>query len=329
MEAELQDWELLQHTSENDDDYDVVVAAPAPAADDHDDEFSEFDESESGIRSDYFALDSNYNNRGYANPEVASTAQEENEFVDDDQGSVQSDNPSWLDPSSQGIAFETKGAGAEFWSDSASDGSSVSRKFEGFECKHDELGFVDDGKSEVGVHGNDEKIMGLADSSGETEIPAKLESGDGGNENNLGVSTEADGGEGRRGELGSAEGIGSLSAQVVNSGEGGGDHRGGNVWWKLPLELLKFCVFRVSPVWSVSIAAAVVGFVILKRRLFRMKHKTQRIALNVTLEDKKVSQFMARAARLNEAFSVVKRVPMIRPSVPAAGLTPWPVMSLR
>lgn len=43
----------------------------------------------------------------------------------------------------------------------------------------------------------------------------------------------------------------------------------------------------------------------------------------------KVSQFMARAARLNEAFSVVKRVPMIRPSVPAAGLTPWPVMSLR
>ncbi|RZC63855.1 hypothetical protein C5167_025598 [Papaver somniferum] len=329
MEAELQDWELLQHTSEDDDDYDVVVAAPAPAADDDDDEFSEFDESESGIRSDYFSLDSNYNNRGYANPEVVCTAQEENEFVDDDQGSVQSDNPSWLDPSSQGITFETKGAGAEFWSDSASDGSSVSRKFEGFECKHDELGFVDDGKSEVGFHGNDEKIMGSAESSGETEIPAKFESGDSGNENKLGVSTEADGGEGRRGELGSADGIGSLSAQVVNSGEGGGDHRGGNVWWKLPLELLKFCVFRVSPVWSVSIAAAVVGFVILKRRLFKMKHKTQRIALNVTLEDKKVSQFMARAARLNEAFSVVKHVPMIRPSVPAAGLTPWPVMSLR
>ncbi|KAI3836198.1 hypothetical protein MKX03_028177 [Papaver bracteatum] len=327
MEAELQDWELLHHTSEDDDDYDVVVAAPAPAADD-DDKFSEFDESESGIRSDYFALDSNHNNSTGVN-----TAQEENQFVvDDDQGSVQSDNPSWLDPSSQGITFETKGAGAEFWSDSASDGSSVSRKFEGFECKHDELGFVDDGKSEVGSQGNDEKIMGPAESSGETEIPAKFESGDSGIENNLGVSTEADDGEGRRGELGSAEGIGSLSAQVVNSGEGGGgggDHRGGNVWWKLPLELLKFCVFRVSPVWSVSIAAAVVGFVILRRRLFRMKHKTQRIALNVTLEDKKVSQFMARATRLNEAFSVVKRVPMIRPSLPAAGLTPWPVMSLR
>ncbi|KAI3832323.1 hypothetical protein MKW92_029964 [Papaver armeniacum] len=336
MEAELQDWELLHHTSEDDDDYDVVVAAPPPpAAAADDDEFSEFDESESGIRSDYFALDSNYNNnRGYDNTEVNTAQEEENQFVDDDQGSVQSDNPSWLDPSSQGITFENKGGGGEFWSDSASDGSSVSRKFEGFECKHDELGFVDDGKSEVGFHGNDEKIMGSAESSGETEIPAKFESGDSGNENNLGVSTETDENQGKRGELGSAEGIGSLSAQVVNSGEGGGgggggDHRGGNVWWKLPLELLKFCVFKVSPVWSVSIAAAVVGLVILKRRLYRMKHKTQRIALNVTLEDKKVSQFMARATRLNEAFSVVKRVPMIRPSLPAAGLTPWPVMSLR
>ncbi|MCL7042426.1 hypothetical protein MKW94_024912 [Papaver nudicaule] len=158
-------------------------------------------------------------------------------------------------------------------------------------------------------------------------------SGGVGIESDLGVSAESDGGggEGRRGELGAAEETpeeenGSVSAsQVVVS-----DKRGGNVWWKLPLELLKFCVFRVSPVWSVSIAAAVVGFVILKRRLYKMKHKTQRIALNVTLEDnKKVSQFMARAARLNEAFSVVKHVPVIRPSLPAAGLTPWPVMSLR
>lgn len=43
----------------------------------------------------------------------------------------------------------------------------------------------------------------------------------------------------------------------------------------------------------------------------------------------KVSQFMSRAARLNEAFSVVRRVPIIRPSLPAAGVTPWPVISLR
>ena len=38
---------------------------------------------------------------------------------------------------------------------------------------------------------------------------------------------------------------------------------------------------------------------------------------------------MSRAARLNEAFSVVRRVPIIRPALPAAGVNPWPVMSLR
>ena len=43
----------------------------------------------------------------------------------------------------------------------------------------------------------------------------------------------------------------------------------------------------------------------------------------------KVSQFMSRAARLNEAFSVVRRVPVIRPSLPAPVVAPWPVMSLR
>ncbi|CAL5348615.1 unnamed protein product [Camellia sinensis] len=35
----------------------------------------------------------------------------------------------------------------------------------------------------------------------------------------------------------------------------------------------------------------------------------------------KVSQFMSRAARLNEAFSVVKQVPVMRPTLPAAGVT--------
>lgn len=43
----------------------------------------------------------------------------------------------------------------------------------------------------------------------------------------------------------------------------------------------------------------------------------------------KVSQFMSRAARLNEAFSVVRRVPIIRPPLAAPGVTPWPAMSLR
>lgn len=43
----------------------------------------------------------------------------------------------------------------------------------------------------------------------------------------------------------------------------------------------------------------------------------------------KVSQFMTKAARLNEAFSVVRRVPIVRPALPAPGVNSWPVMSMR
>ncbi|CBI31246.3 unnamed protein product, partial [Vitis vinifera] len=101
------------------------------------------------------------------------------------------------------------------------------------------------------------------------------------------------------------------------------------VWWKVPLEFFRYCAFRVSPVWSFSVAAAILGIVILGRRLYRMKRKSRSLQLKVTVDDKKVSQFMSRAARLNEAFSVVRRVPIIRPALPAAGVNPWPVMSLR
>jgi len=44
----------------------------------------------------------------------------------------------------------------------------------------------------------------------------------------------------------------------------------------------------------------------------------------------KVSQLMGRVARLNEAFSVVRRVPIVRPpSLPASSVTLRPVMSMR
>ncbi|KAK9757534.1 hypothetical protein RND81_01G168600 [Saponaria officinalis] len=59
------------------------------------------------------------------------------------------------------------------------------------------------------------------------------------------------------------------------------------VWWKVPLEVLKYCVWRVSPVWSISMAAAaIMGFVILRRRyLSKMKRKSQGLHINVTVDD--------------------------------------------
>ncbi|KAL3638622.1 hypothetical protein CASFOL_016536 [Castilleja foliolosa] len=102
------------------------------------------------------------------------------------------------------------------------------------------------------------------------------------------------------------------------------------VWWKMPVEFFRYCVCRMSPVWAVSVAAAVMGFAILGRRLYKMKKKTRGLGIKVAVDDKKVSQVMSRVARLNEAFLIVKRVPVIRPSLPAVGSTnTWPVMSLR
>ncbi|CAL5417639.1 unnamed protein product [Camellia sinensis] len=92
------------------------------------------------------------------------------------------------------------------------------------------------------------------------------------------------------------------------------------VWWKVPFEFLKYFACRANPGWTISVAAAVMGFVILGRRLYKMKQKSQSLQLKVTMDDK-VSQFMSRAAHLNEAFSVVKQVPVIRPTLPAAGVT--------
>ncbi|KAF5479373.1 hypothetical protein F2P56_000205 [Juglans regia] len=123
-----------------------------------------------------------------------------------------------------------------------------------------------------------------------------------------------------------ADAITELKSDAESGGEG---EKGRGVWWKVPLEILKYCVFRVSPVWSFSVVAAVMGFVILGRRLYKMKRKSHSLQLKVTVDDKKMSQFMSRAARLNEAFSVVRRVPIIRPQLAAPGVTPWPAMSLR
>ncbi|KAF8113597.1 hypothetical protein N665_0047s0006 [Sinapis alba] len=99
------------------------------------------------------------------------------------------------------------------------------------------------------------------------------------------------------------------------------------VWWKMPFVLVKYSAFRIGPVWSVSMAAAVMGFLLLGRRLYNIKKKPQRIHLKVAIDYMKVSQVMSQAARLNEAFTEVRRVPVIRPALPAPGA--WPVLSLR
>uniref|UniRef100_A0A1J3G0D0 DUF6821 domain-containing protein n=1 Tax=Noccaea caerulescens TaxID=107243 RepID=A0A1J3G0D0_NOCCA len=121
-------------------------------------------------------------------------------------------------------------------------------------------------------------------------------------------------------------GVETVEAVAVNSGDEN-KSRGETVWWKMPFVLVKYCALRIGPVWSVSMAAALMGFVLLGRRLYNMKKKAQRFQLKVTIDDKKVSRVMSQAARLNEVFTEVRRVPVIRPALPSPGA--WPVLSLR
>lgn len=159
-------------------------------------------------------------------------------------------------------------------------------------------------------------------------------------ESQLGVEEDPSNSEGNQlvsGDSGIVHGeeeIGSDSEAVEESGGDavvvrcGDDSSKGRetVWWKMPLVLVKYCAFRIGPVWSVSMAAAVMGFLLFGRRLYNIKNKPQRIHLKVAF-DYKVSQVMSQAARLNEGFTEKRRVPVIRPALPAPGA--WPVLSLR
>ncbi|KAJ8541853.1 hypothetical protein K7X08_016719 [Anisodus acutangulus] len=182
----------------------------------------------------------------------------------------------------------------------------------------DEVGVVQNSKMEVGFGG----IEDTGSENGKTHEEFCSDSGGVG----LGDTEEmSEGCVEEKEENERVEGEKRDEVQVSKAGE----QKRSLVWWKVPLELLRYCVFKVRPMWAFSVAAAVMGFVILGRRLYKMKKKTKALELKVTVDDKKVSQFMSRAARLNEAFSVVKRVPVIRPQLPGPGISPWPVVNLR
>ncbi|XAR57490.1 hypothetical protein NMG60_11025652 [Bertholletia excelsa] len=318
--SEFQDWELLPNT----DDSSSVNSSSNPA--ENVEALEGIDgnsDSEGIIRTDYFSLESQ--DKYVKSVAVEADASEE--------GSVESDNPSWIDPAVSDTRYARKQSG-EFWPDSGSDRSD-DHKFSMFDGKQ-ELGFVESAKIQVGFEGLGEIgaesgdlgkfwtdsggigpiSMGFGDIEPENEVGVP--------QNGTALSAE------EKGEEGSASGDGNESSAItVVKTSDEAEKKRSVVWWKIPFEFLKYCAFRVSPVWTFSVAAAVMGFVILGRRLYRMKRKSSNLSLKVTMDDKKVTQFLSRAARLNEAFSVVKRVPVIRPSLPAVGSTPWPVMSLR
>jgi hypothetical protein len=349
--TEFQDWELLHNP-----DSDLINS---PKSDDSCLLGFQAVEAESEcmnmIRPDYFSID---NQSVYANKTIPVADMSEEE------GSVESGNPSWIDPGSDSGSHRSNdckfsdfdaerdeglvaNAESEAGIGGIEDKSEKGIEFSEFD-ENSELGFVDNKKSYEGcegfgeIHAKHEDLgkfwsefgdtgLEFTDIGKETEecFTDHINEGDESN-----IFTENDGQDVSVVELeaGDVQSSGSESAVVEEmklKGQPDGDEMKNVVWWKVPFEVMKYCLFKVSPVWTISMAAALMGIVILGRRLQKMKRKAHSLELKLAIDDKKVSQFMSRAARLNEAFSVVRRVPMVRPPLPVAGLNPWPVMSLR
>ncbi|XP_075495178.1 uncharacterized protein LOC142532694 isoform X1 [Primulina tabacum] len=306
---EFNDWEVLQPGLDSE-------AIPVTRID----SVYSFDEIDSGrlIRANYFSLD---------------PLDRYGEDFDNNK-SAGSDNPSWIDPGldenpTRYLDRETAG----FWSDSGSE-RSVDRKIEdsdGSNVTQDKNKHVGFDRVEEMVELKVGKVENLgnlcSDSTGFEPSSEKVndfvENSDSGLEGNVILHDDTEEEKHENEMIGKGREFSDVN-EIKNSGE---IEKSCVVWWKMPMELLKYCVFKMSPLWTISAAAAVLGFLILRRRFYKMKKKSRGKEIKVTVDAKKASQVMSRAARLNEAFWVVKRVPMIRPSLPADGVTTWPAMA--
>lgn len=127
------------------------------------------------------------------------------------------------------------------------------------------------------------------------------------------------------------EEAGATAAAAADAGEGAlakGGVGGPVPWWKLPLDALRMWALRAArSAWSVPFAVALLGFAVLGRRLYRMRRQSKAVArVRLVLDEKKVSQFKGQSSRLNGSMTMVRRTPIVKPMLPANGVTPWPVL---
>ena len=315
MEGELLDWEVLHNSNSDSDSNSILVNLPELR------NFEEIEGDKEGmIKSDYFSLD---NQSMYAKEGDVS-----------EEASVESDNPSWIDPNPE-TRYVRNNSGY-FWSDSGSDrsydrklsdsdvknesgfsenekvpgcyegvGEMESRSDKSSAFKPDDTQFSElDRKKELGFGEIQDKDLGKlwSDYDGDGLVSMKFEDAE--KEGDIGFSdclkkraelknpgefndgndstVELEGGEGSPiGNEGSTTDEMKICEKSVYEGD-----KKMVVWWKVPFELLRYCDFKVSPVWSFSVAAAVMGFVILGHRFYKMKQKSRSLQLKVTMDDK-------------------------------------------
>lgn len=248
------DWELLHDSQETEVETDVKIEEkPRNLA-------SSSDDDTGVIRSDYFSLDSHH------------------KYVEEEEDS--SDNPSWIDPSGTSLAGRGERISSNSSTNSDSTDPSDSRN----------LLLLIDPHSDCAVDYSGANGSGNGVEIDDTTFNTQEEGGEEHVEDGSVVDHQ---------QLNSNSNSHS-SGSVVEEGEenGSGTFSESNeekkvVWWRVPLEVLRYCVLRVSPVWSLSMAAAaVMGFVLLRRRyLYKMKRKTLGLQLKVIVDDKVCTLF--------------------------------------
>ncbi|KAJ7551587.1 hypothetical protein O6H91_06G021300 [Diphasiastrum complanatum] len=83
-------------------------------------------------------------------------------------------------------------------------------------------------------------------------------------------------------------------------------------WWKQQVEVLGVHVSQASALWSLALAATVMGLVILGQRWHHERSQNQQLRLQLGSKDEKINQLIFQISRLKDAVSGRRRVPVMR-----------------
>ncbi|KAG0566932.1 hypothetical protein KC19_7G097800 [Ceratodon purpureus] len=91
-----------------------------------------------------------------------------------------------------------------------------------------------------------------------------------------------------------------------------GNERATETWWNRQAALRGAHGRQASTYWSIALAAAVMGLVILGHRWQYERRQNQQLRLRLCAKEEKIGQLILQLARMKEALSGRRRVPVLR-----------------
>jgi len=93
-----------------------------------------------------------------------------------------------------------------------------------------------------------------------------------------------------------------------------GQDRASEIWWNKQAALRGVHGRQANTYWSIALAAAVMGLVILGHRWQYERRQNQQLRLRLHLKEEKIGQLVLQLARMKEMLSGRRRVPVLRSS---------------